>query len=199
MFPVELSSASTSCSRCLIRRSHCLIRRRRLTSYDRTKHHCVGPVPPPVFDPPLQGPQLAVRELPWVRLLQALKQLAARAPWLGLAPSAAANGSGHRRPRFFFSSPCDVGRTSPLCHAVRRLARNCSSVGGTTEDSASTMCWSAISTSCPCAWRISLNSRTGSNVAYNGFHVPAHCVRHSWIRHQSLIGRGGCVIPLHHP
>jgi len=41
----------------------------------------------------------------------------------------ATNGSGRCRPRFAFSFARDVGRTSPCYHAVRRLARNCSSVG----------------------------------------------------------------------
>jgi hypothetical protein len=95
MFPGKFDFASTSCSRCLIRRSrcrmgrsHCRIGRRRLAPGDCTEHHRVRPIMAPILDPPLQRAQLTVRERARTRRLQSLEQLAARPPWLGIEPLA---------------------------------------------------------------------------------------------------------------
>ena len=58
-----------------------------------------------------------------------------------------------------------VGRTSPSCHDVRSPSRNCASVGALGAVASPVTGRSAISTSCRCARRISLSSRTGSRVA----------------------------------
>ena len=81
-----------------------------------------------------------------------------------------ASGSGRRRPRFAFGFARDVGRTSPLRHAVARFATNVSIgtmpavTGGGSDERALSKASASVTSDC-CSRRISANRRTGSRPA----------------------------------
>ena len=98
----------------------------------------VGLLPAPDLHPPLHRAQEAVRVLVWMCRLEALEQLVAGAPRLGIEPSVQLFRDPDQRIRPPSVSPHLPPRT------VRRPARNCLS-GGTAVAFGSATGWSAMS------------------------------------------------------
>jgi hypothetical protein len=138
----------------------------------------------PILTEPAGAPPLLAASTPWTWNTRLQDQdLWWQPAWRTAATRA--NGSGVLR--FFLVAGAfrrAVGRTSPSLHAVRKLDRNCSSVGCSIANATSGA--SAISTRRLCPARMSLSKRTGSRVS----HWALTCRFISSVALASAISRG---------
>ena len=134
-----------------------------------SEYHQVRHFPPPFLETPLQCSKLTARINIGVSVRRRANSSAdvrhgSASNQARRSAATRANGSGVLR--FFLVAGAfrrAVGRTSPSLHAVRKLDRNCSSVGCSIANATSGA--SAISTSRLCPARMSLSKWTGSRVS----------------------------------